>query len=115
MRLFLCRRVHVSLHQNLGIVEARCVIVRGQIEHPLEQELRIIEHVALDADAREQPHCLDLVAVFDQEGRAPSCSAAARSPSENSAVAVTTSGGSFFSVATCAAAKAAFSACPVIR
>ena len=36
-----------------------------------------------------------------------SCSAAADSPSENSAVAVTTSAGSFFSVATCAAASAA--------
>ena len=43
------------------------------------------------------------------------CSASASSPSENRAVAVTTSGGSFFSVATCAAASAAFSFCRVIR
>jgi len=42
-------------------------------------------------------------------------SAAARSPSENRAVAVTTSAGSRFSVAVCAAAVAALAACPVIR
>src|SRR5258708_4292687 len=44
-----------------------------------------------------------------------SCSDSASSPSQNSALAVTTSGGSFFSVATCAAVSAAFAACPVIR
>ncbi len=42
-------------------------------------------------------------------------SAGARSPSENSAVAVMMSGGNFASVSTCAAAVAAFASCPVIR
>src|SRR5258708_4292680 len=44
-----------------------------------------------------------------------SCSDSASSPSQTGAFAVTTSGGSFFSVATCAAVSAAFAACPVIR
>ena len=57
----------MPLHQHLRVVEARRVIIRGQLEHPLEQQLRIIEHVALDADAREQPHRLDVVAVLEQE------------------------------------------------
>ncbi len=60
--------VHVALDQDLRIVEARGVIVGRQVEHRLEQQLRIVEHFALHADAREQPHGLDVVAMLEQEG-----------------------------------------------
>src|SRR4029077_5218640 len=40
----------------------------GPIEHRLEQQLRIVEYLALDADAREQTHGLDVVTVLEQEG-----------------------------------------------
>ena len=43
---------------------ARGAVVGREREHRLEQQLRIIEHVALDPDARQQAHGLDVVAVL---------------------------------------------------
>ena len=58
----------MALDEDLGVVEAGRVVVRRQIEHRLEQQLRIVENVALDANAREQTHGLDVMAVLQQEG-----------------------------------------------
>jgi len=57
----------MALEKDLRIVESRCQVIRCQIEHRLEQQLSIVEYVPLDADAREQTHGFDVVAVLDQE------------------------------------------------
>ena len=45
--------VHVALDEDLGIIKPSRVIIRRQIEHRLQQQLRIVEYVPPEADARE--------------------------------------------------------------
>ena len=59
-------QVFVPLDQHQGIVVAGGAIVRRQLEHRLEQQLRVVEHVARDADPGEQAHGLDVVAVLSR-------------------------------------------------
>ena len=49
--------------KNLRILETRQMVVRRQLEHPFQQQVRIVEHFALHADAREQAHRLDVITV----------------------------------------------------
>ena len=94
-RLELLKGAHVlvALQERPDEVEARRVVLRRELEHGVEQELGVVEHLELDADAGEQPHRLDVVAVLEEIGRARSRSAGTSSPSENMPVAVTISGG----------------------
>jgi hypothetical protein len=41
-------------------------VVRRQAQHRLEQGFRIVEHVLLEPDPRQQPHGLDVVAVLEK-------------------------------------------------
>ena len=66
--LLLRRLVQVALDEHLDVLEARGVVVRRKFEHAFQQQLRVIEDVTLDADARQQAHRLHVVAVLQQEG-----------------------------------------------
>ena len=60
--------VLVALDQHQRIVVARGAVVGRQREHGLEQQLRIVQHVARDADLRQQAHGLDVIAMLQQIG-----------------------------------------------
>ena len=96
----------VPLQQNLRVVIARRPIVRSLLEHTLEQQLRVIEHVELHADLGEEPHPFDMIAVLEQIA-AHQVSAASISPSANMLRAVTIAVGRVASLATWAAALSA--------
>src|SRR4051794_25660043 len=53
---YLLRRllVHVPFAQDLRIVETSSLILRCQIQNALQQKLRIVQDIALDADARQK-------------------------------------------------------------
>ena len=57
----------MALAEDVGIVVARRVIVRCEHEHALEQEFGVVKHLLLDADLRQQPHGLDMIAVRAQK------------------------------------------------
>jgi len=65
--LFLRLPVQVAVDQKLRIIEARRPIVGSKLEDGLEQQLRIIERLARDCDAREQAHRLDIMTMLEQE------------------------------------------------
>jgi len=85
----------------------------GHVERRDQQHLGIVEYVARHADAGEQAHRLDMIAVAQQNARM-SFSEAASSPSQNRPVAVMTSGGIDFSFFACAAATRRCSSSPTI-
>ena len=53
--------------ERFGVLGARQAVVRGEFQHRGQQQLGIIEYLAGDADARQQAHRLDVVAVLQQE------------------------------------------------
>src|SRR5215472_13861394 len=60
--------VEVALVEDPYVVGARGLIVRRQLEYSFEEQLRVIEHIALDTNARQEPHGLDVMAVPQEEG-----------------------------------------------
>jgi hypothetical protein len=58
--------VAVQLDQHARVLLAGDAVMRGQREDCREQQLRIVEHLVGDADAGQQPHRLDVVAVLEQ-------------------------------------------------
>lgn len=60
-------RIFVPQHQDLGVIEARGVIVRGQGQHAVQQDLGIVENIAGHSDPGQQPHSIGMVAVLDKE------------------------------------------------
>ena len=58
----------MPLQQHQGIVVAGGPIVGCELEDGLEQQLRIVEDIALEPDPREQAHGLDVVAMLEQVG-----------------------------------------------
>ncbi len=52
--------------EHLGVLEPCGAIVRCDLDDGGEQQLRIVEHLARHADAREQPHGFDLSGVLQQ-------------------------------------------------
>jgi hypothetical protein len=62
------RCVLVPLDQHSGIVVAGEPIIGREHQHCLEQDLPIVENVALDSDSGQEAHCLDVVAMLQQKG-----------------------------------------------
>ena len=60
-------QVLVPLGQDQRVVVAGRVIVRRKHKDAFEQEFRVVEHVELHPDLRQEAHRLDVVAVFLQE------------------------------------------------
>ena len=46
-------QILLTLEKYAGIVGARGTIVRRQLQNGLEQQFRVIQHVALEADPRQ--------------------------------------------------------------
>ena len=59
--------VLVAVQQHAGVVAPQFDVVRGHLQGRGQQDLGIIEHLARDADAGQQPHRLDMIAVAQQE------------------------------------------------
>ena len=64
-------RVPVKLQKHAGVFSARGSIVRCPLEHGRQQDLRIIEYAPGNADARQEPHGLHMIAVREQVGAHP--------------------------------------------
>ena len=107
-------RVPVKLQKHAGVFSARGSIVRCPLEHGRQQDLRIIEYAPGNADARQEPHGLHMIAVREQVGAHPRLGAS-RSPSANSATQVSTSAGSCDRLAMRLAACSAGSVSPDMR
>ena len=60
--------VAMATQQHGGVVEASGTIVRLHRQYGAEQQFRIIERVTLDANARQQSHGLNMVAVLQEIG-----------------------------------------------
>ena len=58
----------MPLHQGLGIVVSRRAMVGRQGQHRLQQQFRIIQHVARDPDLGQKPHRLRMIAMPQEEG-----------------------------------------------
>ena len=63
LRLLERSSVLVAQRQHQDVVVAGRVVVGGKHQNALEQKLRVVEHVELHADLREQPHGLNVIAV----------------------------------------------------
>ena len=59
--------VLVAVEEHAGVVAAQFYVIRRHFERRRQQNLGVVEHFARDADAREQPHGLDVIAVAQQE------------------------------------------------
>src|SRR5207302_8778372 len=59
--------VLVALAEHHRVVVARDVIARVEGEQALEEEFGIVEHVELQADLREEPHRLEMIAVLQEK------------------------------------------------
>ena len=60
--------VLVFLDKHGGVFLAGNTVIGRQFEHGREQQFRIVEHLARDADAGEQAHGFDLIAMLQQIG-----------------------------------------------
>ncbi len=58
----------MKLDEHLGVFLARDPIVGRELEDGRQQQFRIVEHLARNADAGEQPHGFDLIAVLQKIG-----------------------------------------------
>jgi len=58
----------VQLDEHTDVILAREPIVGGLREHRGEQQLGVVVYLVSDADAREQAHRLDVIAVLQQVG-----------------------------------------------
>ena len=68
LHLLLSLLVQVPLAEDLRIIESSRLIVRSQIQHSLQQKLRIVEDIPLDANARQEPHRFDVMSMLQQKG-----------------------------------------------
>src|SRR5690242_10435787 len=62
---YLLRRllVHVTLAEDLRIIETSSLVLRCQVQNALQQKLRIVQNIALDANPCQKSHRFDLVAL----------------------------------------------------
>ena len=100
--------IAVQLDERLGVLLARGAVVGRKLEHRCQQQLRIVEDPVRDADAREQPHGLDVVAVLQQERADHGLGRLEVAVREEAGGHHHLAQAGFASVATCAAAIAAF-------
>ena len=59
--------VLVAVEQHAGIVASQFDVVRGHLKRRGQQDLGVIEYLARDANAGQEAHRLDLVAMAQQE------------------------------------------------
>src|SRR6476646_6788095 len=59
-------RVAMQLDEYEGVFLAGQAVVRRALEHGSEQYFRIEVHLAFNADAGEEPHRLDVIAVLQE-------------------------------------------------
>ena len=59
--------VLVAVEEHAGVVAAQFDVIRRHFERRRQQDLGVVEHLARDADAREQTHGLDVIAMAQQE------------------------------------------------
>ncbi len=57
----------VTVQEDAGVVAPQFDVVGSHLERRRQQHLGIIEHFARDADAGEQPHRLDVIAMAQQK------------------------------------------------
>ena len=60
--------VLMELDEHSRILEARGPVRGCHLQHRRQQQLSVIEHLAGDADARQQPHRLHMIAVLQEKG-----------------------------------------------
>ena len=65
-KLLLGVLILVKLDQDVGELQPRRTVAGRPLQDRLQQQLRVIEDLARDADAGQQPHCLHVIAVGDQ-------------------------------------------------
>jgi len=103
----------VAVEQDAGVVAPQFDVIRGHGECRGQQHLGIVEYVARHAEAGEQAHRLDMIAVAQQE-RADELFRSRQLAFAEETVAVMTSGGIDFSLFACAAATRRCSSSPTI-
>ncbi len=58
----------MKLDQYLGVFGASGPIIGGQFDDRRQQQFRVVEHLARHADAGQQAHGLDLIAMLQKIG-----------------------------------------------
>ena len=69
LHLLLSLLVHVAFAEDLRVIESSSLVLGREVQNAFQQKLRVVQDVAFDANAGQEPHCLDVMPVFEQEGR----------------------------------------------
>ena len=60
--------MHVAFAEDLRVIESSGLVLGGEVQDAFQQKVCVVQDVAFYANAGQEPHCLNVMPVFEQEG-----------------------------------------------